>query len=141
MDLWEVLKQRESAIIFGRAGQGKTTLLHWAYMKLIQEPDCIPLLFTLRRKGTVDYLGQFVRQLETRACKGLVKEAQVVLLVDGYDEISVAERKLVSEALMSFQSLKRGVFYVTCRTIMKYLISKRCIATWLSFLAKTHLDI
>jgi hypothetical protein len=39
----------------------------------------------------------------------------VLLLVDGYDEVSLANRKLVSESLQRFSAAKRGRFILTCR--------------------------
>jgi hypothetical protein len=38
-----------------------------------------------------------------------------LLLVDGYDEISTDQQKLVSEALLKYQAAHIGKFYLTCR--------------------------
>jgi hypothetical protein len=43
------------------------------------------------------------------------KGQEILLLVDGYDEIALAEQRLVSEALLRFQGFKVGRFYLTCR--------------------------
>ena len=66
---------------------------------------------------SVDDLEEFVRRcgIGGRFDK-LAKKAMPVLLVDGYDEISTADRHRVSEALTEFQSLKKGCFYLTCRS-------------------------
>src|ERR1035438_8526689 len=41
---------------------------------------------------------------------------EIILLVDGYDEIAEDERKRVSQALLLFASSESGHFYLTCRT-------------------------
>ncbi len=122
----ELVKQNIDAVVFAGPGRGKTTLLHSMYVALYRSPEYIPLLFTLRDADGVKTLEEFIEQLgdgrnprvpkidSDRAAKN--KDAILLLLVDGYDEISIAERKRVSLALLHFRSLRRGCFIVTCRT-------------------------
>jgi hypothetical protein len=52
---------------------------------------------------------------ELRKVKKLEKASRLILLVDGYDEVSSAKRKKVSEALFRFSVLDAGRYYLSCR--------------------------
>jgi hypothetical protein len=41
--------------------------------------------------------------------------SRTLLLVDGYDELPIDQRKRVSDAILRYHALKVGSFYVTCR--------------------------
>ncbi len=114
VDLLELIDQGANAVILGLPGAGKTTLLHWAFLNLIQNKAVVPLMFTLRRPDAISDLRAFVADVSTSRVfrKG---HERLVVLVDGYDEIDVKERKDVSLLLQEFASLQRGPFIVTCR--------------------------
>ena len=113
----EVLSSDTDLVIFAGPGWGKTTLLHWLYVRLCHEhQDIIPFLFTLRWPKCPADLAEFVDHLAAAGNKGLGKDQKLILLVDGYDEISDADRKLVSRSLLLFKSLRIGNFYLTCRS-------------------------
>lgn len=85
--------------------------------------DFIPFLFTLRDPDGVDILEAFVKQLTIGRIvkKGVTghakrKSARLLLLADGYDEVSVVDRGRVSRALRDFHTLGCGHFFLTCRT-------------------------
>jgi hypothetical protein len=115
-NLWELLKAEESAIVFAGPGCGKTTLLHWFYINLLQDRTTTPLLFTLRLSNGVESLLTFVTNAELGLTSRVTKKSRAVVLVDGYDEVTAEERKHVSEALLRFTALNIGPFYLTCRT-------------------------
>jgi hypothetical protein len=102
----------KDSLIFAGPGWGKTTLLHHLYCELALRQDITPILFTLRWPGVPKDLAEFIERLAHSSSTGKA----VLLLVDGYDEISEEERQDVSRALVLFQSLKRGTFLLTCRT-------------------------
>jgi hypothetical protein len=111
----ELLEHGTNRVIFAGPGRGKTTLLHWAYIHLMNSKSQVPILFTLRWPEGVDMLAEFVDGL----CQGRTlkrKDGEVVILVDGYDEIAEDEQKRVSQALMLFASAEIGHFYLTCRS-------------------------
>jgi hypothetical protein len=130
IDIPKLLNAHRDAVVFGRPGQGKTTLLHWVYMQLAgsnqkeflgslgkdeQEVKWNPVLFTLRKSEAAVDLGMFVDLLGSRKAPQQVRGQRIALLVDGYDEVSSKQRKNVSHCLSEFKSLKVGNFYLTCR--------------------------
>jgi hypothetical protein len=123
----DLIKLEVDAVVFAGPGRGKTTLLRSMYMELSSCPEFIPLLFVLRDVNGVDTLEAVVGQLTAgRKLRGAKdrskrenekqKDAHIILLIDGYDEISVADRKRVSHALLTFRATEQGHFFLTCRT-------------------------
>ncbi len=114
IDFSEILDSGKNAIIFGGPGSGKTILMHWTLMNLINEDKVVPILFTLRSQNAFEDLTTFIKDLNSnRIVKN--KKDRIILLIDGYDEISVKIQKQVSELLREFSSLNRGNFYLTSR--------------------------
>ena len=116
-DFRGLLDARENAIIFGRPGQGKTTLTHWAFTTLSDrsENSYKPILFILRKPEAVEDLGMFVELVSKGRGEQRDDRDRLVLLVDGYDEVSSKERKAVSQYLSEFSGLGVGNFFLTCR--------------------------
>lgn len=108
----ELLQEGGDAVIFAGPGRGKTTLLHHIYVTLAESQSVVPVLFTLRWPGAPSDLADFVEHLSLASRS----KRKVIFLVDGYDEITPSDRQLVSRALLLFQSLKVGQFFLTCRT-------------------------
>jgi hypothetical protein len=82
----ELLKIPSDFAIIAGPGWGKTTLLHYFYLHILRTKEALPVLFTLRRKPAVEDLLRFVDEL--RKLKKIEKANRLILLVDGYDEIS-----------------------------------------------------
>jgi len=111
----DLMKRGKDSVVFAGPGRGKTTLLHWAYIRLLGSPSNIPLLFTLRWPQAVDMLIEFVDGLrQGRAVPQ--RDRNLVILVDGYDEIAEEERQKVSRSLILFASFGLGYFCLTCRS-------------------------
>jgi hypothetical protein len=108
------LKEPTDSIILGGPGRGKTTFIHWMFVSLLERPDWVPILITLRRTTSLEDLRQVVAGLSSRKSK-ITKSHRVALLVDGYDEIPLKERKLASELVEEFRSLQIGAYYLTSR--------------------------
>lgn len=115
-DVLTLVEQERDGIIFAGPGRGKTTLLNWLLLKFLSLKNHTALLFLLRTEHAVEELGEFVDRLAAGLKTGIPRQDQIVLLVDGYDEIDERQRKRVSEALGLFRSLSLGCFYLTCRT-------------------------
>jgi hypothetical protein len=114
--LEEILSRKEDASILAGAGRGKTTFLHWLFLSLLkaERTHYTPLLITLRESGAVDSLRDIVLGLrETNRL--LKKPTKIRLLVDGYDEIPLDKRKVVSELLFEFSAFNLGHYILTCR--------------------------
>jgi hypothetical protein len=107
------LASPDDAVIFAGPGWGKSTFLHYIFRRFLDSPNVFPVLITLRRPTAIDDLKRFVETVEKIAKRR--KGHQILLLVDGYDEINLAQQRVVSEALLCFQGYKVGKFYLTCR--------------------------
>lgn len=109
----DCLVSPENAIVFAGPGWGKTTFLHHIFRRVTSGSNLYAVLITLRRPTAIDDLEQF-----TELClDGLLAKnrARILLLVDGYDEVSINDRKKVSDALLKFSSAKIGRYILTCR--------------------------
>jgi hypothetical protein len=109
----EFVDSREDAIIYAGPGWGKTTFLHSLFRVLLRTDHVWPILITLSRPGALGDLERIVEnasRVQKRA-----NRAQLRLLIDGYDEVKSAERRLVSEAVIKFQALGIGSVSLTCR--------------------------
>jgi hypothetical protein len=107
------LTSPDDAVIFAGPGWGKSTFLHYIFRRFLDSSNAFPMLITLRRPTAVDDLNRFVETVEKIAKRR--KDHEILLLVDGYDEIGLSQQRLVSEALLCFQGYKVGKFYLTCR--------------------------
>jgi len=107
------LELDQDAIIFAGPGWGKTTFLQHLLRMYIVSDAVLPVPITLRRVTAVDDLERFLQVAET--VKKNQRKARTLLLVDGYDEVSIADRRRVSEALLRYQALGIGRLYLTCR--------------------------
>lgn len=112
------LKLPTNAVIFAGPGWGKTTLVRFAFVKYARDPAAsrIPVLFSLRRINAVTDLERFTDLLH-QIKKRLKGETTILLLVDGYDEVTPNERKRVSNALLRFAAARHGHFILTCRDL------------------------
>ena len=109
----DFLQRDEDALLFGGPGWGKTTFLHYVFRSKAHDENVLPVLISLRRPSAVDDLERYVA-----VCSRIQKKqhrACTLLLVDGYDEVNLEQRRRVSEALLRFQALRAGKFYLTCR--------------------------
>lgn len=111
----DLLERNNDAVVFGGPGRGKTILMHYIFATSAKRNEHLPLLFTLRWPGSTEDLTAFVEHLSKDKTVDR-QSVPLLLLVDGYDEISVDDRRVVSTALRSFAALKRGMFLLTCRT-------------------------
>jgi hypothetical protein len=108
----QFLKRNDNAIVYAGPGWGKTTFLHCVFLKSIKS-EVLPILISLRRPTAVADLGKFVEVAKKIQKKQ--DKSETLLLIDGYDELSVADRKQVSEAILRYHALDIGPFIVTCR--------------------------
>jgi len=109
----DFLESREDAIIYAGPGWGKTTFLHSLFRVVLRSDNVWPILITLSRPGA---LGDLERIVESASrIQKRTNRTQIRLLIDGYDEVKSADRRLVSEAVMKFQALGIGSVNLTCR--------------------------
>lgn len=109
----EFLKREESAVVLAGPGWGKTTFLHHVFVKSVLRKEILPVLISLKKPTAVEDLQRFVKIAHNVQKKQ--SKSQTLLLVDGYDELPLEKRKLVSDAILTYRTLNIGNFYVTCR--------------------------
>lgn len=116
-DIWALIDRGESAIIHAGPGDGKTTLMHWTFVQLASpHRQRVPLLIPLRWPGALSDLQGAINALAHGKARREAKRKPLVLLVDGYDEVSKEQRREVSKLLMEYRSLRCGPLYLTCRS-------------------------
>ncbi len=115
----DFLADPDNAIIYAGPGWGKTTFLHHIFRRYASSKTVLPILITLRRPTAVDDLERFV-ETASRIQKKQDK-SRTLLLVDGYDELSMEHRRRVSEALLKYEALNVGIFYLSCRDYYQVL--------------------
>ncbi|HEY0758631.1 MAG TPA: hypothetical protein VGD59_05170 [Acidisarcina sp.] len=111
--LIELLALGEDGIIFAGPGWGKTTFMSSVFRTIVRSEDSWPVLISLRRPDAVSDLVRLVSIAQRVKSKS--KRRKMVLLIDGYDEITHPERKAASEALSKYQAAGLGYFFLTCR--------------------------
>jgi hypothetical protein len=109
----EFLAQQQNSVITAGAGYGKTTFLNATFLNLLKARNALPILFVLREQGEVDELESFIERLEH--LKKRLGAERLVVLVDGYDEISTESRRQVSRLLNKLELQRCGQYLLTCR--------------------------
>ena len=113
------LASPDNAIIYAGPGWGKTTFLHHIFRRFALHETVLPILITLRRPTAVSDLERFVDTASKIQKKQ--HKSRTLLLVDGYDELSLNDRRRVSEALLKYQALALGNFFLSCREYYQVL--------------------
>jgi hypothetical protein len=94
--------------------------LRYHYLRLIEQGNAFPLLYTLRVDNTLKELTDIVVAMQ-RGKKVSSSKFAVVLLIDGYDEISYSQRVSLSSILRDFDVLERGFFILSSRTFYEII--------------------
>ena len=114
VDVFSLINRQTDGIIMAGPGRGKTTLLKWLTVKMTEGRSHVPILFQLRVPDAVSDMLDFIQWLTRRPKEG--RTVPFLLFIDGYDEVTIEERKQISAALVDYKGLKRGNFYLTCRS-------------------------
>ncbi len=109
----ELLSSHEDVIIYAGPGWGKTTFLHHIYRRFTKNAIVLPVLITLRRETAVEDLRRFVETASKIQKRQHI--SRILLLVDGYDELQIQQRRSVSESLLRYQAIGIGNFILSCR--------------------------
>src|ERR1044072_3428994 len=114
----------DKILLTDNAGMGKSTLIKKLFLEIIDNKKGIPILVELRRlnkeKKIIDEIKEQMNPLEKHFNDALllelINEGGVIILLDGYDEISLSEREKVTIDIQSFISkASRNKFVLTSR--------------------------
>jgi hypothetical protein len=123
----QFLGESNNSIIKAGPGYGKTTFLHYVYITHAESEKTLPVLFSLKRASAVDDLKTFVDLCDSTS--KAIRNKNLLLLVDGYDEVPTNAQKEVSEALERFETLRVGKYLLTCRRYYEIFYLKTRIVT------------
>jgi hypothetical protein len=112
LTLESFLASPEDTIVFAGPGWGKTTFLHHIFRRKVGDRLTQTVLITLRRERAIEEMKELVTFWLSHE---LGANQKVLLLVDGYDELTLANRKLVSELLERFSASGKGRYILSCR--------------------------
>ncbi len=120
----ELLNKYEKLLITDNAGMGKSTLVKKIFLDTIDEKKGIPLLIELRRLSkdkTIiaeiqEQLNSLAKDFNNSLLLELLTEGGFVIFLDGYDEIPLSDREIVTADLQSFISkATKNTFILTSR--------------------------
>lgn len=120
----ELLNKYEKLLITDNAGMGKSTLVKKIFLDTIDEKKGIPLLIELRRlskEKTIiaeiqEQLNSLAKDFNNSLLLELLTEGGFVIFLDGYDEIPLSDREIVTADLQSFISkATNNTFILTSR--------------------------
>jgi hypothetical protein len=120
----ELLNKYEKLLITDNAGMGKSTLVKKIFLDTIDEKKGIPLLIELRRlskEKTIiaeiqEQLNSLAKDFNNSLLLELLTEGGFVIFLDGYDEIPLSDREIVTADLQSFISkANNNTFILTSR--------------------------
>lgn len=124
-----VLTRQKHLMIWGKPGTGKTTFLQYVAIQCDQgqfAPDQIPIYIELRMLGEdgntlslLDYICQELSDygVSRETVKTLLQEGKLLILLDGWDEVSPSLRfSLFNKLRWFYQRYYTNRFLITCRT-------------------------
>lgn len=115
-----IIENYEKLIIFGKPGSGKTTLLKYLSLAAIRQElhhDCVPCLISIRQfmqalkqmsqPSLLSYISRKYLDLGINATnlEILLKHGQVLLLLDGLDEVSIDQQSELIQKINSFTEI------------------------------------
>ncbi|MBO9703708.1 MAG: NACHT domain-containing protein, partial [Sporocytophaga sp.] len=120
----ELLNKYEKLLITDNAGMGKSTLVKKVFLDTIDEKRGIPILIELRRLSkdkTIiseiqSQLNSLAKDFDNSLLLELLTEGGFVILLDGYDEIPLSDREVVTADIQTFiAKASNNTFILTSR--------------------------
>ncbi len=115
----------EKLLITDTAGMGKSTMMKIIFSNIVENQIGIPILIELRRlsseKTIIDeihgQLNSINKDFNSELLLELLSVGGFILILDGYDEISLKERDLVTADIQNFisKTAKNNKFIITSR--------------------------
>jgi len=120
----EICDEFGNVLITDTAGMGKSTLMKRIFIDIIDKNIGIPILIELRRlskersllKEIQEQLNSIDKDFDRTLLLELLSEGGFIIILDGYDEISLADRDIVTKDLQDFISkASNNEFFITSR--------------------------
>jgi len=120
----KICEEFGNVLVTDTAGMGKSTLMKRIFIDIIDQNIGIPILIELRRlskersllKEIQEQLNSINKNFDTTLLLELISEGGFVIILDGYDEISLADRDVVTKDLQDFISkASNNEFFITSR--------------------------
>jgi predicted NACHT family NTPase len=107
-------------LITDTAGMGKSTILKRLFLSIVDEEKGIPVLIELRRLSkTKDIIDEIIEQLSTiteipdkKFVLQLIQKGDFIFLLDGFDEIPLENRKIITKQIQTFVNKAGNNFFV-----------------------------
>ena len=120
-----LIEGHQNILIRSTAGMGKSTLMRHIFISMVECGNCprIPILIELRRLSrSNDLLSEILHRCDPLVGTSsdeflkMLDEGAFVFLLDGYDEIALDEREIVTSYLTSFITrAHKNLFFLTSR--------------------------
>lgn len=120
----KLIEQYEKILITDTAGMGKSTMMKKIYLDIIDEHKGVPILIELRRlsksKTIIQEIHEQINSIEKEFDEQLllefINEGGFIFILDGYDEISLNDRNIVTKDIQVFiLKASRNKFILTSR--------------------------
>lgn len=120
----KLIEQYEKILITDTAGMGKSTMMKKIYLDIIDERKGVPILIELRRlskaKTIIQEIHEQINSIEKEFDEQLllefINEGGFIFILDGYDEISLNDRNIVTKDIQVFiLKASRNKFILTSR--------------------------
>jgi len=120
----EISDEYENILITDTAGMGKSTLMKSIFIDCIHRNFGIPILIELRRLShsktvldeIIEQLNSIDKNFDKELLLSLISEGGFIFILDGYDEIVLRDRDVVTTDIQSFiQKADKNRFFITSR--------------------------
>ncbi|PSB20945.1 NACHT domain-containing protein [Phormidesmis priestleyi ULC007] len=126
----KAVEQHRKLMVLGKPGAGKSTFLKYLAMQCIEgnfQANRIPVFITLKDfaeiEGTPDlfiYISQLVELPTSDALREILQQGQMLVLLDGLDEVREEDTKRVLRQILEFSDqFHLNQFVMTCRIAAK----------------------
>lgn len=120
----DIINQYRKLLVIDTAGMGKSTMMKYIYLSIIDNGEGIPIFIELRRlNANKDILDEIQEQLnainkefDEVLLKEFIKDGKLIFILDGYDEIPLTDKGLVTEKMQEFiAKASNNLFFMTSR--------------------------
>lgn len=120
----DIVLKYKKLLITDTAGMGKSTIMKYIYLSIIDSGAGIPIFIELRRlNASKDIFVEMQEQLKAinkdfnaLLLREFISEGKLIFILDGYDEIPLADKNIVTEKMQDFiTKASNNLFFMTSR--------------------------